>query len=65
MRSDQDLISEIIVRHTGLSTEDVDDLFLEMAFMNAEEALKRGVTDEVRDINLPSGMPIMQLIFQG
>ena len=65
LENDQTLISEIIVRHTKLSAEDVDKLFLEMAFMSAQEALKRGVTDEVRDINLPLGIPIMQLMFQG
>lgn len=65
LENDQALISEIIVRHTKLSAEDVDKLFLEMAFMSAQDALERGITDEVREINLPSGMPIIQLMFQG
>ena len=65
IQKDQDMISDIIVRHTNLTKEDVNSLFLEMEFMNAEKALERGVTDEVRDIHLPLGMPIMPLIFQG
>lgn len=63
--NDQTMISGIMVRHTGLGSDDVDMLFLDMAFMSAQEFLNCGITDEVRDIHLPHGLPIQQLVFQG
>ena len=65
LKNDQSLIAEIMVRHTNLDTAAIDELFLNMAHLSAQEALKRGITDEVTDIHLPQGMPIQQLIFQG
>ena len=65
LQNDQALISEIMVRHTSLGMEDTEALFLEMAFLQADEALERGIADEVRDVHLPHGLPIMQLMFQG
>lgn len=62
--NDQSLISDIMVRHTNLSRGDVEQLFLDMAYLRAEEALECGITDEVRDILLPKGIPILQLILQ-
>ena len=64
IKSDQSLIADIMVRHTKLERDEVDRLFLEMAYLTANEAMKCGITDEVADIHLPKGMPILQLIFQ-
>ena len=63
IRNDQGMISQIIARHTNLSTSEIEELFLEMRLMRADEALDGGVTDEVGDINLPPGLPIQQLVF--
>lgn len=65
INNDQAMISDIMVRHTNLGHEDVNKLFLDMAFLSAQEALDRGITDEVRDIHLPKGLPVQQLVFQG
>ena len=65
IESDQAMMAEIMVRHTQLGTDDINKLFLEMAFLSAQEALERGITDEVTDIRLPDGLPILQLIFKG
>ena len=62
--NDQKLISDIIARHTSIPTNEIDQLFLEMAFVRAEEALERGITDEVREFRLPPGLPINQLVFK-
>lgn len=64
IQNDQSLIAGIITRHTGMTEEEVNGLFLEMEYMSAQEALERGVADEVGDIRLPKGVPIHQLIFQ-
>ena len=53
-----------MVRHTKLTGEEIEGLFLAMAHMNALDAVERGIADEVRDIHLPKGVPISQLIFQ-
>ena len=64
IENDQALITDIMARHTPLSPEDVNALFLQMEFFGANEAFKRGITDEVTDIRLPKGMPILSLVFQ-
>ena len=62
--NDQSMISDIICQHTKLGRNEVDELFLEMAFVSAQDALKRGIADEVSEVHLPKGLPIKQLIFQ-
>ena len=38
LQNDQKLIADIIVRHTKITAEDVAKLFLEMAFVSADDA---------------------------
>ena len=63
IENDQSLITDIMVRHTNLSPDDLNTLFLNMAHIRANEALDRGLTDEVIDICLPKEMPIRSLVF--
>ena len=65
IENDQSLITDVMVRHTNLDRTHVNNLFLEMAYLKANEALEHGITDEVSDINLPKGVPILQLVFKG
>lgn len=64
LQNDQSLILEIMVRHTKMSVADIEDLFRKMAFINAQESLQHGISDEVANVSVPSGTPIEQLIFQ-
>lgn len=64
IHNDQSMIGDILVKHTNLTTEDVQGLFLEAAFLRAMEAKERGIVDEVREVCIPKGMPILQLVFQ-
>ena len=64
IKNDQSLIAGIMQRHTSMSESKINELFLTMAYMSAQEAVQCGVADEVCDINLPKGLPISQLIFQ-
>jgi len=64
LRNDQSLILDIMVRHTQMPPSDIEDLFRKMAFINAQESLQRGISDEVANVSVPSGAPIEQLIFQ-
>ena len=45
--------------------EDVSDLFLEAATMNATQALNRGIVHEIRGLDLSQGVTVTQLVFQG
>ncbi|MFA5567623.1 MAG: ATP-dependent Clp protease proteolytic subunit [Trueperaceae bacterium] len=65
IENDQRMIAGILARHTDLEAKEVDDLFLEAAFIPSSDAQKRGIVDEVADPSLPSGIPIMQLVFNG
>jgi ATP-dependent protease ClpP protease subunit len=64
IENDQAMIADILVRHTKLSTEDIEKLFLEAAFIRSIDAKDRGIVDEVTDVHLPPGIPIIQLVFQ-
>ena len=64
IENDQSIIAGIMHRHTGMTENEINALFLAAEYMKAEEAVKRGIADEIRDIRLPKGMPIYQLIFK-
>lgn len=65
LANDQSKVSSIIARHSNMSKEELDTLFLEARFMKGSEAVKHGLADEVAEIRLPPGLPIIQLVFQG
>ena len=65
LQNDQTLIADIIVRHTSISAQDVHDLFLQAAFVTADDAKGRGLVNDVIDIQVPKGATFMQLVFQG
>lgn len=64
IENDQGMIADILVRHTQLSAADVEALFLDAAFIRSLDAKERGIVDEVADVHLPKGMPVLQLVFQ-
>ena len=61
INNDQGMISQVIARHTNLSTKRIKELFLQMTLMRADEALDDLVTDIVGDIQLPVGIPIQKI----
>lgn len=64
LQNDQKLIADVIVRHTKMAADDVEKLFLEAAFIGTDEAKRRGIIDDVADIQVPKGAPFLQLVFQ-
>ncbi|MFN0191852.1 MAG: ATP-dependent Clp protease proteolytic subunit [Aestuariivirga sp.] len=64
IQNDQSLIADVLVKHSNLGIDDVNKLFLEAAFIRANDAHERGIAHEVREIRLPKGVPIVQLVFQ-
>jgi ATP-dependent Clp protease, protease subunit len=64
IQNDQQLIGDIIVRHTKISSDEVDKLFLEAAFVSTTEAKRRGIIHDILDVQIPPGAPFLQLVFQ-
>jgi ATP-dependent protease ClpP protease subunit len=62
--SDQKRIGAIIEEHTQLTPEQVEVLFLEATTKDATYAAGVGIVDEVRDVDIPAGAPIISLVFQ-
>ena len=65
LKNDQTLIAAIIERHTSMKLDDIGKLFLQAAFVPANDAKERGIVNDVIDINVPKGAPFLQLVFQG
>ena len=61
---DQLRIGAIIRQHTNLDDGNISDLFREARTKDANYALSVGIINEIRDVKIPSGSPIISLVFQ-
>jgi ATP-dependent protease ClpP protease subunit len=64
IRADQAKIGAIILERTKITKEEVEKLFLEASTKDTGFALDKGIIDEIVDVNLPAGAPLIQLVFQ-
>ena len=64
LMSDQNRIGDLICERTNISREQVASFFLNQTTVDAAGAAGHGVIDEVKDVNLPDGTPIISLVFQ-
>jgi ATP-dependent Clp protease, protease subunit len=62
--ADQKRIGDIITQRTRISKEDVEKLFLEAQTKDATFAAGCGIIDEIRDVQIPTGSPVVALVFQ-
>lgn len=62
--SDQRRIGSIIREHTALDQATVAEMFREQRTKGADEALTAGIVHAIKEINIPSGHPMIQLVFQ-
>jgi ATP-dependent protease ClpP protease subunit len=62
--ADQKRIASIIAERTTLTAEQVEPLFLEAQTKDADFAVSAGIAHEIRDVQLPPGGPVQQLVFQ-
>ena len=62
--ADQKRIGSVIVERTNIGEQDVANLFLEAQTKDAGFALASGIIDEIREVNIPSGNPVVSLVFQ-
>lgn len=64
IRADQKRIGSIIAERTTLATTDVAAMFLSAETKNANDAKAAGIIHEIRDVQIPAGAPVKQLVFQ-
>lgn len=65
LRGDQIKIAAIIRDRSKFTNEaEIERLFFEAAFIDAEGAKARGIIDDVRAAKIPAGCPVHQLVFQ-
>ena len=62
--ADQERIGSVIVERTNLTQEEVKGLFFEAVTRDSQYALEQGIVHEIRDVQVPKGQPIHQLVFQ-
>jgi ATP-dependent protease ClpP protease subunit len=62
--ADQLRIGAIIGERTNLTPEQVAPLFREAQTKDAAYAVGTGIVDEVRDVEIPDGGPVISLVFQ-
>ena len=62
--ADQKRIADIIDERTTLSAEQIEPLFREASTKDAAFAISTGIVDEIKDVEIPPGSPIVSLVFQ-
>jgi len=62
--SDQRRIGAIIAERTQLGAGEIERLFFEAQTKDAAFAARFGIIDEIRDVEIPAGSPIVSLVFQ-
>lgn len=63
INADQTRIGSILTERTQLTSEQISVLFLEATTKDANYAAGVGIVDEVIDVDIPSGAPILSLVF--
>ncbi len=65
IQADQRRIASIIQSRTSFSDDgEIEKLFLQGATKDAEFAKDRGIVHDIREAKIPSGTPIVQLVFK-
>lgn len=64
LQADQKKIGSVIADRTSLTQEEIERLFLEASTKDTDYAKSKGLIDEVRDVSIPAGAPVHQLVFQ-
>ncbi len=62
--ADQKRIGDLIQEHTTLKAGQVRGLFKEARTKDANYARSVGIIHEIRDVNIPPGVPVFGLVFQ-
>ena len=62
--ADQLRIGDIITGRTDITGEEVNELFRGAQTKTAQFACERGIIDDIREFDLPSGAPVISFVFQ-
>lgn len=62
--ADEKKIGEVISTRTGIPSDDVVKLFYEAVTKDTDYAKAHRIIDDVRDVQIPQGAPVHQLVFQ-
>lgn len=62
--ADQKRIGSIIAERTNIDPAQIEALFREATTKDAAYAISTGIVDEVKDIEIPAGAPVISLVFQ-
>jgi ATP-dependent protease ClpP protease subunit len=62
--ADQKRIGAVLADRTRLSTEEVEKLFLQAVTRDPDYARDKGIVHDIRDVQIPAGAPVHQLVFQ-
>ena len=63
LRSDQNRIKAVYADRTLIALEDAENYFLAESTLDAHAALDRGIIQEIRNVSIPNGSPVFQLVF--
>ena len=63
LSADQERIKAIYSERSQITPEEAERLFLQETTLTAEEAVGRGIVHDVRQLSIPAGSPVLQLVF--
>jgi ATP-dependent Clp protease, protease subunit len=63
IQADQERIKAIYSERAGISPEDAEKFFLGESTIGSADAVARGLANEVREVQIPAGSPVLQLVF--
>jgi ATP-dependent Clp protease protease subunit len=63
LSADQERIKGIYSDRSQITMDEAERLFLQETTLTAVEAVGRGIVHEVRQLNIPAGSPVLQLVF--
>ena len=63
VQAHQKRIADIMAERSDLTADEAHKLFLETRTKDADYAADVGIIDEIRNINIPAGAPIISLVF--
>ena len=61
--SDQRKIGKIIADETSIETDEIEILFREASTKDADFALSKGIVHEIKDVTIPKGANLIQIVF--
>ncbi len=62
--ADQKRIGTIIEERSTLTAGQIEPLFLEARTKDADYAVNAGIVDEIKEVDVPTGIPVISLVFQ-